>query len=514
VGTPSQPPPDPAAAPGGTQAQAVLDAAFDSVITMDSAGRIVSANLAAERTFGLPAQALVGRELAETIIPPHLRDEHRRGLARQLAGDTGLLAGRRIETTGLRADGSEFPVELAVRRLEPEQPPLFIGFIRDLSHRHDTERELRELAGEQAALRRVATLVASGADSSQVVAAVTEEVGRLLGAQTANMIRYEDDETATVVGGWSSDSVRNMAVGTTLHLDGWTAATMVRQTGRPARLDTTDGVEGTLAEMLRELGFRSAVAAPVELHGELWGAVLVSTVHPEPFPPGVEDRLGDFAGLVAQALANAETREELAASRARLVQASDAERRRLERNLHDGAQQRLVALALTLRHIDGLVERDPSSARVALRGAAEELAHALADLRELARGLHPAVLSEHGLAAALTALSGRAPVPVGLDIEIDERPREQVEAAAYFVVSEALTNVAKYAGATFASVTVRREGPTLVVEISDDGAGGADPAGGSGLRGLGDRVEALGGRLELSSPPGEGTTLRAVLPWT
>ena len=136
---------------------------------------------------------------------------------------------------------------------------------------------------------------------------------------------------------------------------------MVRQTGRPARVDTFDGVEGTLAEMLRELGFRSAVAAPVVLHGELWGAVLVSTVHPEPFPPGVEDRLGDFAGLVAQALANAETREQLAASRARLVEASDAERRRLERNLHDGAQQRLVALALTLRHIDGLVERDPSA---------------------------------------------------------------------------------------------------------------------------------------------------------
>ena len=382
------------------------------------------------------------------------------------------------------------------------------------SERTATDRELHELLDEQAALRRVATLVAGGADSRRVVAAVTEEVGRLLGAQTANMIRYEDDHTATVVGGWSAERVQNMPVGSTISLDGWTAATQVRRTGRPARLESFEGIEGTLAETLRALGFRSAVAAPVVLdEGDLWGAVLVSTIHPEPFPPGVEERLGGFTGLVAQALANAATREQLAASRARIVEAGDAERRRLERNLHDGAQQRLVALALMLRHLDGLVERDPPAARRALAAASDELAQALADLRELARGLHPAVLSEHGLAAALTALAGRAPVPVGLEVELDRRPREQVEAAAYFVVAESLTNVAKYARASFVGVTVAREDRALVVEVSDDGVGGADPSLGSGLRGLADRVEALGGRLGLQSRAGAGTTVRAVLPW-
>jgi PAS domain S-box-containing protein len=507
-------PPDPDPALSAAHARAVLDLAFDSVVTMNAEGRIVGVNPEAERTFGHPAESLMGRELADAIIPPALREAHRRGLARHLAGGRGEIEGRRVETIGLRSDGTEFPVELAVRRLDITEPPLFIGFLRDLTKRKATESELRRLADEQAALRRVATLVASGADGRRVMAAVTEEVGRLLGAQTANMIRYEDERTATVVGGWSSDRARNMPVGTVLTLDGRTAATLVRHTGRPTRVESFDGVEGTLAASLRELGFRSAVAAPVVLEGELWGAVLVSTVHPEPFPAGVEERLASFAELMGQSLTNAATREQLAASRARIVEAGDAERRRLERNLHDGAQQRLVALALTLRHAEGLVERDPGRVRAALATAGEELGQALAELRELARGLHPAVLSEHGLPAALAALAGRAPIPVGLDVELDERPREQVEAAAYFVVSEALANVAKYAGAGFVRVTVARREETLLVEIVDDGAGGADPAGGSGLRGLGDRVEALGGRFGLESPAGGGTTVRAVLPWS
>jgi PAS domain S-box-containing protein len=512
MGTPPEPPnPDPWLS--AAHARAVLDQAFDSVVTMNAEGDIVGVNPAAERTFGHSAEALVGRELAEVLIPPALREHHRRGLHRHLEGGRGRVEGRRVETTGLRADGSEFPVELAVRRLDTADPPLFIGFLRDLSRRNATEFELRRLADEQAALRRVATLVASGADSRRVMAAVTEEVGRLLDAQTANMIRYEDPRTATVVGGWSSDSVRNMPVGTILTMDGRTAARLVFDTGRPARVESFDDIEGTLAAALRELGFRSAVAAPVVLEGRLWGAVLVSTVHPEPFPAGVEARLGGFAELMGQALTNAATREQLAASRARIVEAGDAERRRLERNLHDGAQQRLVSVALMLRHLEGLAERDPGATRTGLSTAGEELGHALAELRELARGLHPAVLSEHGLAAALAALTGRGPIPVGLEVELDERPREQVEAAAYFVVSEALANVARYAQAGFVRVTVTRRDTALVVEIADDGVGGADPDAGSGLRGLGDRVEALGGRIELESPAGAGTTVRAVLPW-
>jgi signal transduction histidine kinase len=212
------------------------------------------------------------------------------------------------------------------------------------------------------------------------------------------------------------------------------------------------------------------------------------------------------------ALANAEAREQLTASRKRLVEAAQVERRRLERNLHDGAQQRLVALSVTLRLAERQLQRDPEAARESLARAGAELADALAELRELARGLHPAVLTDHGLEAALSGLAARAPLPVAVTVELDRRPPEPVEAAAYFSVAEALTNVARYASAGSATVVVRREVAGLLVEVTDDGKGGADPATGTGLRGLTDRVEALGGRLEIESPRGRGTTLRAWIP--
>jgi signal transduction histidine kinase len=232
----------------------------------------------------------------------------------------------------------------------------------------------------------------------------------------------------------------------------------------------------------------------------------------EPFPHGAEQRVAEFAELVAQALANAEAREELTASRKRLVEAAQLERRRLERNLHDGAQQRLVAVSIKLGLVERQLERDPTVALESLHGARAELAEALAELRELARGLHPAVLTDRGLEAALSVLAARAPLPVALTVELDRRPPEPVEAAAYFIVAEALTNVARYASAGSATVSVRRDAAGLLVRVADDGQGGADPAAGSGLRGLTDRVAALGGRLDLESPPGLGTTLEARLP--
>jgi PAS domain S-box-containing protein len=204
--------------------------------------------------------------------------------------------------------------------------------------------------------------------------------------------------------------------------------------------------------------------------------------------------------------------EELAASRARIVTAGDFERRRLERNLHDGAQQRLVALSLALRVALSKLDSDPAAARATLAAAGEELALALAELRELARGLHPAVLTDRGLRAAVEMLAGRSPVPVEIAEVPEARLPEGVEAAAYYLIAEALTNVAKYAQATRVTVRVTASEACVVVEVSDDGAGGADPAGGSGLRGLADRVEALGGSLEVSSPAGAGTTLRALIP--
>ena len=373
---------------------------------------------------------------------------------------------------------------------------------------------VQALLEEQAALRRVATLVASAVDPGQVFASVTEEVGRLLGAHTANMVRYRHDGTADVIGGWNEPGVPSVPVPSRIPLDGETLAPKICRSGRPERVDDYDGLQGALADRLRELGIRSGVGAPIVFNGELWGAVVVSSVQPHAFATGAEDRIAAFTELVAQALANAEAREQLAASRARVVAAGDAERRRLERNLHDGAQQRLVGVAIGLRVLDRLIGHDPAAAHAALDRLSDELAAALGDLRELARGLHPAVLTDRGLDAAVAALAHRSPVPVEVTVDAAERPSQAVEVAAYYVVAEALTNVAKYAQADSARVEVRTLGDRLLVAVSDDGVGGADLGGGSGLRGLQDRVEALGGRLHVESVPGAGTSVRADLPQT
>jgi signal transduction histidine kinase len=371
---------------------------------------------------------------------------------------------------------------------------------------------VQALLDEQAALRRVATLVATAGDAARVFPAVTEEVGRLLGAQTANMVRYRHDGTADVIGAWHEPGVPSMPVGARIELDGETLAPKICRSGRPERVDDYAGLTGALATRLQELGIASGVGAPIVFDGGLWGAVVVSSVRTHAFAPAAEHRIAGFTELVAQALANAEAREQLAASRARIVAAGDAERRRLERNLHDGAQQRLVALALGLQIADRLIDVDPAAAHAAVARSIEELAAALSELRELARGLHPAVLTDHGLEAALTGLVQRAPLPVELIYDVGERPPPAIEVAAYYVIAESLTNVAKYARASHVDVEVRSLGDRLLVTIEDDGVGGADPTTSSGLVGLEDRVAALGGRLHVESPPGEGTSVRADVP--
>jgi PAS domain S-box-containing protein len=492
--------------------RAILNAAFDCIVTMDAEGLVVEVNRATERTFGYAASDMVGRELAELIIPPELRDEHRRGLDRYVATGQARMVGHPVELPAMRADGSQFPVEMAITRPRLAGPPVFTGYLRDVTERKRAEESLRSLVEEQAALRRVATTVAREADQARVFAVVTEEVGRLLGAQTSNMVRFEPDGSAVVTGGWSTGEVRNVPVGTRIELDGPTVAARIARSGRPERGDTYEGMPGSTAELLRGLGFRSSVGAPIELGGRLWGAVMVSTVQDEPFPPGSEQRIADFAELVALALANAEARQELAASRARIVEAGDAERRRLERNLHDGAQQRLVAVSLGLRLCERkLAEGDPEAGEL-LRRAKAELGDALEELRELARGIHPAILTDHGLVPALDMLATRASVPVELSAALDERLPPPVEAAAYYIVAEALTNASKHARASRVRVLVRRSDGDVLVEVADDGVGGADQRGGSGLRGLRDRVEALGGELGLESGAGAGTTLTARLP--
>jgi signal transduction histidine kinase len=377
-----------------------------------------------------------------------------------------------------------------------------------------TEAAQRALADEQAALRRVATLVAGEAPPSRVFEQVTEEVGRLLGLPGASVMHYDGTRTATVVGAWAEDGKPRFPVGASLDLDGDTVVANVLRSGTVQRVDRYEETSGTLAETMRSFGYRAAVAAPVTVGGRLWGVLAAATASDEGLPEGLERRLCDFADLVAQALANADAYEKLAASRARLVEVGDAERMRLERNLHDGAQQRLVSVALELKMVAAKLEGDPRAAQEFLTEAQDELARGLAELRELARGIHPAVLTERGLGPALDALLMRAPIPVEITELPEGRLPPNVEAAAYYVVAEAITNVGKYARASSATVSISRLNGAATVSVADDGVGGADPARGSGLRGLAARVEALNGRLDVDSAPGRGTRIRAEIPCT
>src|SRR4051812_43871923 len=364
------------------------------------------------------------------------------------------------------------------------------------------------IAEGRAAVGGVARLVASGAEPAEIFHAVAEEAGRLLGARSSATIRYDGD-VALTVGRWREETAQpggGFEVGTRVPLagsDGLTA--VVFRTGRPARIDDYAGVKGHAAEMMRKNGYRTAVAAPIDVGGRTWGLLLVASAAPGGLGPGDELRLAGFAELVALGLESAEAREQLNASRRRILVVGLAERRRLERNLHDGAQQRLVSLALQLRVAEKQLERDPEAARTLVSGARAELDLAMRELRELARGLHPAVLTDRGLAAALESLAQSGALPVDVTGAPAQRLPEAVEAGAYFVVAESITNAVKHAGATRIAVRLERAGSSLCIEIEDDGRGGADPAAGTGLRGLADRVEALGGRFAVSGRAGGGT---------
>jgi signal transduction histidine kinase len=374
----------------------------------------------------------------------------------------------------------------------------------------EAHQELTRLAEEQAALRRVATLVAQGAAPTEVFAAVAAEVGGLIPADAASLARYEGDGV-TAVASWAKAG-GYLPVGARRPLNKGTAAHLVFETRRPGRIDDYERVEGTAAGTARDWDWRSAVGAPVIADGRLWGLVLAASTSGRPLPPDTEERLAQFTELVATAIANAEGRAELDASRRRIVATADATRRRIERDLHDGAQQQLVWLALTLRAAQTTVPEEFEQHRSELGRVVDGLTAALDDLREIALGIHPAGLSEDGLTPALKRLVSRSPLRVNLDVRADGRFPEPVEVTAYYVVSEALTNAAKYADAPVADVSVAADGGALRVEVRDDGRGGADPTGGSGLLGLRDRVEAIGGTMRLTSPPGAGTSLSVVLP--
>jgi signal transduction histidine kinase len=372
--------------------------------------------------------------------------------------------------------------------------------------------ELRAIADEQAALRRVATLVARSAPPAAVFAAVAEEVGRLLPADRAMMGRYEADGTVTIVAAWSATGDSG-PIGFKTPAGQRSLSTLVRETGRPARIDHYPADDGVSPAFIRELANGSGVAAPITVGGRLWGLMAVqSTGEEPPPPPGTEARLAEFTELVATAIANAEAQAELTASRARIVATADETRRRIERDLHDGAQQRLVSLALQLRAAQTTVPPELEELGAELERVARGLTSTLDELREFARGIHPAILAEGGLGPALKALARRSTVAVDLNVEVDKRLPERVEVGAYYVVSEALTNAAKHAQASAVRVDVDAANGILRVSVSDDGIGGAVFARGSGLVGLKDRVEALGGRISLESPHGAGTSIRVELP--
>jgi signal transduction histidine kinase len=370
--------------------------------------------------------------------------------------------------------------------------------------------ELRGFADEQAALRRVATLVAHGAPPEEVLAAVTEEAGRLLGAQHAMMSRYVS-QGAMVGASWSSARI-GFPIGTQWIIGGLNLHTIVFQTHRPARIDDMAGASGPGAEAHDLLGVRSGVAVPILAGGRLWGVMIVGSTREEPLPADTETKLAGFTELAATAIANAESQAALAASRARIVTTADQTRRRIERDLHDGAQQRLVSLVLQLREARATAPSGAGEIARQLEDAAADVTGVLEELRETARGLHPAILADGGLRPALAALARRSAVPVRLDVQVAGRLPEQAEIAAYYVAAEALTNTAKHAHATTVDVHVNASEDLLRVRVSDDGLGGADPARGSGLIGLRDRTEALGGKIWLHSPPGAGTVLVITLP--
>jgi signal transduction histidine kinase len=379
----------------------------------------------------------------------------------------------------------------------------------------ESRANLAQLAEEQAALRRVATLVARATAPREVFAAVAEEVGRLLAVDFAILVRYDPQDTLEVVGTWTRTGASPPTpVGGRLPLGGRNVTTLVHQVSQPARIDYSEvsGVIGQVAS--QDWGLRSSVGVPVSVEGRLWGCMVVAFSGQGllPLPADTEAQLAGFTELVAAAIANAESRSELAASRRRIVAASDEARRRIERDLHDGTQQRLVSLGLAARAAEADVRADGDDLRAYLSRIAAGLADAVAELQEFSRGIHPAILSERGLGPALRALARRSAVPVDLDVRTDVRCPEPVEIAAYYVASEALANAMKHAQASSVGISLATREDSLLLSVRDDGVGGADPARGSGLAGLADRVEALGGSIRLHSAAGAGTRITAHLP--
>jgi PAS domain S-box-containing protein len=461
------------------------------VVGLDGCCKLVNGSF--ERVLGYSREELMARPIMDFVHPDDLERAH----------DVFAVAesGRDVigfESRLVCADGGVRRVEWNTRTM-PRQGVIY-GIGRDVTER-------AALTDQQAALRRVATLVARQAPPEEVLAAVAEEMARLLGVATTSLWRFEDGETVTLAAQWG-DFHAHAPVGRRFSLRGDTVTGRVARTGRPARIDRYSGATGEIGAAFKGLGVRSGVGAPIVVDGRLWGSIGAAAT--EPLPPDAESRIVEFTDLVALAIANVEARTELTASRARIMAAAHEERRRVVRDLHDGAQQRLVHAVITLKLARQALEADDEDAPSLVSEALAHAERANHELRELAHGIMPAALTTGGLRAGVGELASRMPLPVQVEVCADRLPAA-IEAAVYFVVAEALTNVAKHARASTAAVTARLDDGTLRIEVRDDGIGGVRPEG-SGLQGLGDRVAAIDGWLRIQSPAGGGTVVEAAIP--
>jgi PAS domain S-box-containing protein len=448
------------------------------IVGFDGYYKLVNASY--ERVLGYSRDELMSRPIMDFVHPDDL--ERAIDVMSVLATGEDVIG---FETRLICADGSVRRFEWNTRTM-PERGVVY-GIARDVTER-------TALAEEQAALRRVATLVGRESRPDLVFAAVVEEVGRIVDVDSAGMLRYEDDGSATPVASWGAPAA---PLGARLPSED-DLCSRVFATAQPARVDIHAGAAGIL----------SAVGAPIIVEGRLWGAMIA--VAAQPLPDDTASRMAQFTELVATAIANIDAREALTASRARILAAAHEERRRVVRDLHDGAQQRLVHAIITLKLAQQALAPDDVDAVAHVSEALEHTQRAKSELRELAHGILPTALTSGGLRAGVEALVPRMPVPVELDICADRLPAT-VEATAYFVVAEALTNVAKHARAASAAVDAHLDDGTLCLQVRDDGVGGAR-SDGSGLVGLRDRLAVLDGVLRIQSVADGGTLVDAVIP--
>jgi len=475
----------------------IFDLSLDLFFIAGLDGRYKRVNPAAVRTLGFSEEQLLSRPFLDFVHPDD-RPASEDVVETLRRGDDI----EQFENRYLCDDGSFRWLQWNTQRL-PEKG-LLLCAARDVTDRRRAEEE-------QAALRRVATLVASGAEPAEVFAAVAEEARVVLCADATIMGRLDSDSKGGTIVGRAGGRADWIPLGSRWNQEQVDPLVAVLRTGRPARLDHARDTPANVLDLGREGAMRSGVVTPIVVNGRLWGALGITSAAGV-LPAETEGRMQAFTELIGTAIGNTDSRAQLLASRARVVAAADDARRRIERDLHDGTQQQLVALALELRAVEAEIPTERPDLKAALGRAAAGLGRATDDLQTISRGIHPAILSRGGIGPALRSLVRRAGVPVKLCVNGTERLPERVEVAAYYIVSEGLSNAAKHAGASAVHVDLTARQAVVEVTIRDDGVGGADPDRGSGLVGLRDRVEALGGTIEIISPAGQGTCLLARLP--